>query len=272
MPCLLVLGFILLRGVLSPENLPQAQAAWSAAQAKAEAAWMARRSGLEQSQQLYFDLRDLMALDDVFIDMIDSPALVPVMSRLCGTPEALDPDKFSTVRAAGYTGCMRLGDMGGRIVPSDGDTDGYTRWHHDQPLPDDAANPNYRTVKVFVGIWDLPANGGATSVVPVKTTSLALPKNLSVHCNRRCELSPQLLLTSACVAHVGCSRRARIECPRTQKACWHVPHSVAAAETSDLMRCTRPLCRITSRVHFQLVAQWHSTATFGTLRCRTPAV
>lgn len=38
--------------------------------------------------------------------------------------------------------------------------------HVDQPLPDDFANPNYRTVKVFVGIFDLPPNGGATAVVP----------------------------------------------------------------------------------------------------------
>ena len=56
--------------------------------------------------------------------------------------------------------------------------------HNDQPLPDDHANPNYRTVKVFVGLFvrpifrctslntisivrllvaqDLPPNGGAT--------------------------------------------------------------------------------------------------------------
>ena len=66
-----------------------------------------------------------MALDDVFIDMVDSPALVPVMSRITGTPKALDPE--SSVQAANYTGCMRLGDMGGRIVPCDSDTDGYTR-------------------------------------------------------------------------------------------------------------------------------------------------
>jgi ectoine hydroxylase-related dioxygenase (phytanoyl-CoA dioxygenase family) len=42
-----------------------------------------------------------------------------------------------------------------------------TQWHLDQPLPDAFDNPNYRTVKVFVGLWDLPPNGGATAVVPM---------------------------------------------------------------------------------------------------------
>ena len=28
--------------------------------------------------------------------------------------------------------------------------------HNDQPLPDDHANPNYRTVKVFVGLFVRP--------------------------------------------------------------------------------------------------------------------
>ena len=95
---------------------------------RAREEWEANRAsgkGLDQSQQLYFDLRNLMALDDVFIDMVDSPALVPVMSRIAGSPEALDPE--NSVHASNYTGCMRLGDMGGRIVPCDSDTDGYTR-------------------------------------------------------------------------------------------------------------------------------------------------
>ena len=83
------------------------------------------------------------------------------------------------------TGCMRVWGMGGRVVPSN--SDGYSklqqlsllagfpshkshekrrctaRWHHDQPLPDDSGNPNYRTVKVFVSLWDLPVGGGATA-------------------------------------------------------------------------------------------------------------
>ena len=129
-------GFVLIHGILPPEKIPRAQAVWMAAQDRAEAAWQARKAagGMELSTTLYYDLPNLMAEDDVFIDMMDSPALVPVMSRITGTPQALDPD--SSIRAAGYTGCMRVGGMGGRIVPSGSDTDGYTQWHLDQPLPD----------------------------------------------------------------------------------------------------------------------------------------
>jgi hypothetical protein len=52
----------------------------------------------------------------VFIDIIDSPALVPLMSRVNGSEQALDPDR--PISAAGYHGCMRVGGMSGRVVPS----------------------------------------------------------------------------------------------------------------------------------------------------------
>jgi hypothetical protein len=51
------------------------------------------------------------------------------------------------------------------VIPSDTETHGPYSWHNDQPLPDDGSNPNYRTVKVFIGLFDLPAGGGATAVV-----------------------------------------------------------------------------------------------------------
>ena len=92
------------------------------------------------------DLPNLLAEDDAFLEMVDSPALVPVMSRITGTPAALEPG--GSVVGSSYTGCMRVGAMGGRVVPYERGTHGYTRWHLDQPLPDDPDNPNYRTVKV----------------------------------------------------------------------------------------------------------------------------
>ena len=46
--------------------------------------------------------------------------------RITGSEIAMDPE--STVAAAGYTGCMRVGAMGGRVVPSESDTNGYTTW------------------------------------------------------------------------------------------------------------------------------------------------
>ena len=96
-------GFVFLRDVLPPEMLPRAQAAWTAAEERAQAEWEAKMAagadGLTQQDQRFFDLPNLLSEDDVFIDMVDSPALVPVLSRLTGSEQALSPD--STIRAAG---------------------------------------------------------------------------------------------------------------------------------------------------------------------------
>ena len=96
-------GFVFLRDVLPPEMLPRAQAAWTAAEERAQAEWEAKMAagadGLTQQDQRFFDLPNLLSEDDVFIDMVDSPALVPVLSRLTGSEQALSPD--STLRAAG---------------------------------------------------------------------------------------------------------------------------------------------------------------------------
>ena len=154
-------GFILLHNILPQEKRPRAQAAWNRAQERAEAEWHARRisgpnnGGLDDSQLLYYDIPNLLAEDDVFLDMIDSPALVPVLSRITGTPDALDPQ--SSLRAAGYTGCMRVGGMGGRIVPTESDTDGYTRWCADSPqISPQPASDHHLTVphlSLFAGMW-----------------------------------------------------------------------------------------------------------------------
>ena len=159
-------GFIFLRNILPPDKLKRAQAAWTRAQARAEGQWQARKAAgaLDASTSLYYDVPNLLSEDDCFIDMIDSPALVPLMSHITGSPQALDPS--SSIKAAGYTGCMRVGGMAGRVIPSSINTHGPYSWHNDQPLPDDNHNPNYRSVKVFVGVFDLPKNGGATAVVP----------------------------------------------------------------------------------------------------------
>eukprot|EP01051_Picozoa_sp_SAG22_P003014 SAG22_NODE_142_length_17922_cov_10.990406_4_plen_80_part_00 len=38
--------------------------------------------------------------------------------------------------------------------------------HRDKPAADCWPLPNYRVVKALVYLWDVPANGGATAVVP----------------------------------------------------------------------------------------------------------
>jgi hypothetical protein len=78
-------GFCILHNVLTAEQLPRAQAAWVAAEEQAEAAWReAGSAGEGQNTATYFDIPNLLALDDVFIDMVDSPALVPLLSRVTG--------------------------------------------------------------------------------------------------------------------------------------------------------------------------------------------
>ena len=43
----------------------------------------------------FFDIPNLLELDDAFIDLIDSPKIVPMMSRVTGFEAALDPDRLT---------------------------------------------------------------------------------------------------------------------------------------------------------------------------------
>ena len=39
-------------------------------------------------------------------------------------------------------------------------------WHRDKPSAEHWPLPNYRVIKVLMNFWDVPADGGATAVVP----------------------------------------------------------------------------------------------------------
>lgn len=151
-------GFVVVERVLGPEQLQRARAAWTGAQVHVQADWEAR--GRPEG---YFDIPNLLELDDVFVDMVDSPALVPLMARVTGFQDALDPDNSASV--GGATGGTRVSKVSGRVVPS-GDAASYTWWHNDMAQPDDFACPAYRHFKLFVWLWDVPPGGGATTVVP----------------------------------------------------------------------------------------------------------
>jgi hypothetical protein len=116
-------GFVVINDVLRPDQLSRAQAAWVQAQPQAQADWEAqgRPDG-------FFDIPNLFELDDAFVDMVDSPALVPLMARVTGFQHALDPAQ--SISAGGATGCTRCSKMSGRVVPSGG-TESYTWWHND---------------------------------------------------------------------------------------------------------------------------------------------
>ena len=110
--------------VLAPAQLARAQAAWQQRQPAVQEEWEAK--GRPDG---FFDIPNLLELDDAFIDLVDSPKIVPMMSRVTGFEAALDPDR--SVGSASTTGCMRVGGMSGRVVPTlEPGEDGYTWWHN----------------------------------------------------------------------------------------------------------------------------------------------
>ena len=78
-----------MEGVLAGEALRRAQAAWRSAQLPVEQRWaegnpVSRDGRADLDFATYFDIPELMSVDDVFIDLIDSPKLVPLLSCVCG--------------------------------------------------------------------------------------------------------------------------------------------------------------------------------------------
>ena len=110
--------------MLAPAQLARAQAAWQQRQPAVQEEWEAK--GRPDG---FFDIPNLLELDDAFIDLVDSPKIVPMMSRVTGFEAALDPDR--SVGSASTTGCMRVGGMSGRVVPTlEPGEDGFTWWHN----------------------------------------------------------------------------------------------------------------------------------------------
>lgn len=172
-------GFCVVPSVLSGDALGRAQHAWMRAQDETQREWDEQRQGGSgrgadnlrfENRDVYrtfFDIPNLLEVDDVFLDMVDSPALVPLLSRVAGNPQGLDPE--SSIAATRYDGTMRVGGMVGRVVPSVDNENGYTRWHFDHKRPDELSrqqNPSFRNTKLFVYLWDVPFDGGETAVVP----------------------------------------------------------------------------------------------------------
>ena len=172
-------GFCVVPDVLSGDALQQAQSAWLRAQDQTQREWEAAKQGgsgraadnlrfaNRNVYRTFFDIPKLLEVDDVFVDIVDSPVLVPLLSRVAGNPRGLDPE--SSIAATSYDGTMRIGGMVGRVVPSVENENGYTRWHFDHKRPDELSrltNPSFRNTKLFVYMWDVPFEGGETAVVP----------------------------------------------------------------------------------------------------------
>jgi hypothetical protein len=61
----------------------------------------------------------------VFLDLIDHPKLLPLLSEVCGCGGLLD----GVPAESPYHGVVRTGGMSGRVVPSEANEQGYLSWH-----------------------------------------------------------------------------------------------------------------------------------------------
>jgi hypothetical protein len=60
-----------------------------------------------------------------FLDLIDHPRLLPLLSEVCGCGGLLD----GVPAESPYHGVVRTGGMSGRVVPSEANEQGYLSWH-----------------------------------------------------------------------------------------------------------------------------------------------
>ena len=91
---------------------------------------------------------------------------------------------------------MRVGGMGGRIVPPEGNHGthgqcGYISWHRDKPPADMWPLPNYRIIKCFLNVYDVPENGGETAVSPCRTYGWLIYVAVIATPRLRCYLRPR---------------------------------------------------------------------------------
>ena len=70
----------------------------------------------------FFDNDELAEEDDVFVDLIDNPKTTPLLAMVCGNG-GLDEGEN---QYNGSYGTVRFWGMSGRIVPMEGNGEGYT--------------------------------------------------------------------------------------------------------------------------------------------------
>jgi hypothetical protein len=207
-------GFCIVPEVVVGDQLRRLQGAWDAAAAPEHERWEAAkadtlRSGVEHpsllsngtyaydSGRFYpestYDLGNLLSKDDVFLEIVDHPKLVPLLSAVVGSG-GIETEHY---RADGspYNGMMRVGGMGGRIVPPEGNHGthgqcGYISWHRDKPPADMWPLPNYRIIKCFLNVYDVPENGGETAVSPCLTYGWLISVAVIATQRLRCHLRP----------------------------------------------------------------------------------
>ena len=127
-------GFLVVPRVLVGERLLRAQRAYAAAMAEPRHEWeqerargegIGREGGLRwatgsDAYRTFYSgkFTDLMAEDDVFLDLVDSPKLLPVLMRVVGLG-GLAEDGAAVPAVSPYNGMARSGGMTPRVVPSE---------------------------------------------------------------------------------------------------------------------------------------------------------
>jgi ectoine hydroxylase-related dioxygenase (phytanoyl-CoA dioxygenase family) len=160
-------GFCVLTDVLQGDALMRAQDAWRRADAELRPGWEEEQRRWRQQQADAeggtYSIPELTERDDVFLELVDHPKLVGLLSHVAGAGGL----EAATMQPEGsrYHGTMRMGGaMSGLVVPPN--PLGYTCWHHDHAEPSGFPLPSHRNTKVFVALFDIPTNGGCTALVP----------------------------------------------------------------------------------------------------------
>ena len=93
-------GFVILPAAVGPEQLRRIQAAWELASAPARAQWERDKVGGEgvrgqnfavppaggpSTHRTFYDIPGFLEQDDAFLEVVDLPAVVALVGRLCGT-------------------------------------------------------------------------------------------------------------------------------------------------------------------------------------------
>ena len=119
----------MLHGLLDRAALSRAQEVWRAAEAEPRRQWEERQRQQPQAAFEAYSIKDLLAVDDVFLELVDHPELVGVLGHVAGGG-GLEEDSLMA-EGSRYFGTMRLGgacnggaNMQGYIVPPN--PDGYT--------------------------------------------------------------------------------------------------------------------------------------------------
>ena len=138
-------GYCVVEGALGPAELQALQAAFAHHLAPEYEKFNAAGSVNVQNQRILGLPSNFLQLDDSFMQLVENPALLTVVTRLIGED-------------------VQLQEMFSRCYPPEPpgpDAMGYVQWHHDHPTPG-----CHRWVKVQVLLSDVSENGGALAVVP----------------------------------------------------------------------------------------------------------